>query len=31
MRDVLGPPAHVYRLGLDTVLTYRKNLLADVR
>jgi hypothetical protein len=31
MRAILGPPAHVYHLGPDTVLTYRKNLLADVR
>jgi hypothetical protein len=31
MRAILGPPAHVYHLGPDTVLTYGKNLLADVR
>ncbi len=31
MRRYFGRPAHVYRLGADTVLTYRHNLLADLR
>jgi hypothetical protein len=30
MRAIFGPPAGVYHLGLETVLTYHKNLLADV-
>jgi hypothetical protein len=29
MSAYFGPPAHVYYVGPDTVLTYRKNLLAD--
>ena len=31
MQAIFGPPAHVYHLGPDTVLTYHKNLLADLR
>jgi hypothetical protein len=30
MRAIFGPPAHVYHLGLFTVLTYHKNLLQDL-
>jgi hypothetical protein len=31
LRAMFGPPQHVYRIGPDTVLTYRKNLLAELR
>ena len=31
VQAIFGPPAHVYHLGPDTVLTYHQNLLADLR
>lgn len=31
MRAIFGPPAHIYHVGHVTVLTYHKNLLADLR
>jgi hypothetical protein len=30
MRAIFGPPAHIYHVGHVTVLTYHKNLLADL-